>query len=138
MTAPPNRADLAREFPNGVRYTRAGYPILTPYAEKTVYVDGLNGNMTHDNKLANRAAKISEPYPPNGYTWHHAEDGRRMELVPSNLHKAVQHTGGGAAMPDQLNVVTPGGAFTPLEQAFGGLGGAGGATAAGPAAANQP
>jgi hypothetical protein len=40
-------------------------------------------------------------------------------------------------MPDQLNVVTPGGAFTPLEQTFGGLGGAGGATAAGPAAAGS-
>ena len=41
-------------------------------------------------------------------------------------------------MPDDLGVVTPGGAFTPLEQAFGGLGGAGGATVAGPAAAGGP
>ena len=61
-----------------------------------------------------------------------------MELVPRHLHRAVQHTGGRAAMPDELNVVTPGGAFTPLEQAFGGLGGAGGATVAGPAAADGP
>jgi hypothetical protein len=61
-----------------------------------------------------------------------------MELVPSHLHEGVQHTGGRAAMPDQLNLITPGGAFTPLERAFGGLGGAGGATAAGPAAAEGP
>ena len=138
VTVPENRAELAREFPNGVRYTRAGYPILTPFAEKIVYVDGLNGDMNHDNKLSNRAAGIEGPRPPKGYTWHHAEDGRRMELVPSHLHKVVQHTGGRAAMPDEVNLITPGGAFTPLEQAFGGLGAAGGATAAGPAAAGGP
>jgi len=135
VTVPPNAQELAREFPNGVRYSRAGYPIFTPYAEKIVYVDGLTGDMTHDNKLANRAAIIPGPDPPDGLTWHHAEDGRRTELVPRNLHRAVQHTGGRAAMPDQLNLVAPGGAFTPLEQAFGGVGGA---TAAGPAAANGP
>jgi hypothetical protein len=138
VTVPLNRAELAREFPNGVRYSRAGYPIFTPYAEKIVYVDGLTGDMDHDNMLANRAAKIAGPDPPDGYTWHHAEDGRRMELVPSNLHRAVQHTGGRAAMPDQINLITPGGAFTPLERVFGGVGGAGGATAAGPAAAEGP
>jgi hypothetical protein len=138
VTAPPNRDALASEFPNGVRYTRAGYPVFTPYAEKVVYVDGLDGNMRHDNKLANQAAGIPGPNPPDGYTWHHAEDGRRMELVPSRLHEAVKHTGGRTAMPDQLNVVTPGGAFTPLEQTFGGLGAGGGATAAGPAAAGGP
>jgi hypothetical protein len=137
VTVPPNAKELASEYPKGVRYSRAGYPILTPYAKDIVYVDGLNGEMKHDNKLANREAGIPGKEPPDGYTWHHAEDGRRMELVPTDLHKAVQHTGGRAAMPDQLNVVTPGGAFTPLEQAFGGLGGAGGATAAGPAAAGS-
>jgi hypothetical protein len=75
---------------------------------------------------------------PEGFTWHHAEDGRRMELVPSDLHETVQHTGGRVAVPDQVNLITPGGAFTPLEKAFGGLGAAGGATAAGPAAASGP
>jgi hypothetical protein len=138
VTVPPNRAALAREFPNGVRYTRAGYPVFTPYAEKAVYVDGLNGNMANDNKLANRAANIPGSEPPDGYTWHHAEDGTRMELVPTHLHKAVSHTGGRAAMPDEVNLVTPGGAFTPLEVAFGGLGAAGGATTVGPAAASGP
>ena len=138
VTVPPSREALAREFPNGVRYTRAGYPVFTPYATKVVYVDGLTGDMTHDNKLANLAAKLPGADPPDGYTWHHAEDGRRMELVPRHLHRAVQHTGGRAAMPDEVNLVTPGGAFTPLERTFGGLGGAGGATAVGPAAAEGP
>lgn len=29
-----------------------------------------------------------------GYTWHHVEDGRTMQLIPQRLHNAVRHTGG--------------------------------------------
>jgi hypothetical protein len=61
-----------------------------------------------------------------------------MELVPTHLDKAVDHTGGRAAMPDEVNLITPGGAFTPLERTFGDLGAAGGATAGGSAAATGP
>ena len=39
-----------------------------------------------------------------------------MELVPTHLDKAVNHTGGRAAMPDEVNLITPGSAFTPLER----------------------
>lgn len=31
---------------------------------------------------------------PEGWTWHHKEDGSTMELIPSDLHNNVPHSGG--------------------------------------------
>ena len=31
----------------------------------------------------------------NGYTWHHRENSLSMQLVPTALHSAVPHLGGG-------------------------------------------
>jgi HNH/ENDO VII superfamily nuclease len=134
VNIPANRAALAAAFPDGVRYTRAGYPIFTPHSAERVEVHGLNGDMSHDAPLANKAAGL-ENGTPRGFTWHHVEDGKTMELVPTKLHKAVPHTGGRAAMPNQINVVTPGSAFTPFEQGVGAAGGLGGTAVGGPATA---
>jgi A nuclease of the HNH/ENDO VII superfamily with conserved WHH len=134
VTIPANREALAAAFPDGVRYTRAGYPIFTPHSAERVAVDGLNGDMAHDAPLANKAAGL-ENGTPRGFTWHHVEDGKTMELVPTKLHKAVPHTGGRAALPDQINVVTPGSAFTPFERGAGVAGGLGGTAVGGPATA---
>jgi len=87
--------------------------------------------MGHDNPLANAKAGIEGPTPPKGYTWHHVEDGRTMELVPKGLHDKIEHTGGRAAMPGQLGDITPGGAFTWGERGAGGLSGLAGGPAAG-------
>lgn len=132
VNAPRNRLDLAAAYPRGVRYTRAGHPVFTPYAEQRVRVGGLTGDMGHDVPLANAKAGIPGNQTPAGYTWHHGEDGRTMELVPKDLHKAVLHTGGRAAIPDQVHEVTLGGDFTFGERAAGHAGGLGGAAVAGP------
>jgi hypothetical protein len=130
---PESRAALARDYPRGVRYTRAGYPVFTPYAETRVIVEDLTGVRRKDNILANRAAGFSAV--PEGYRWHHVEDGKTMELVPKDLHEAVQHTGSAAALPDLENPVQPGGVFTPWERRFAIGGAAAGGVAAGPAVA---
>jgi RHS repeat-associated protein len=31
---------------------------------------------------------------PDGYTWHHHEDGKTMQLLPTDVHDAAPHTGG--------------------------------------------
>jgi hypothetical protein len=100
--------------------------VFTRYAEKRVTVPhGLNGEMYNDSKLANRAAHLDRT--PRGYTWHHVEDGTTMELVPTRLHKAVEHTGGRPAITvPQLGEVTPGSEFTTHERLIGGFGAAGG------------
>jgi hypothetical protein len=134
---PDVRAQLIRDYPNGIRFSRAGYPIFTPHAEVHLPIEGLKGNeerFEHDEDLANEAAGFDET--PDGYTWHHVEDGRTMELVPTNLHRSVQHTGGAAAIPEsQVGHVAPGGVLTPAERRVGGAAGAGGAVVGGPAAA---
>lgn len=35
---------------------------------------------------------------PDGYTWHHHQDGTTMQLVPTDLHDAVRHTGWAAIL----------------------------------------
>lgn len=133
---PAERAQLIREYPKGVRFSRAGYPIFTPHAKVRLPVEGLQGNAkphSHDEKLANEAAGFTET--PDGYTWHHVEDGKTVELVPKILHKNVPHTGGAASIPQkQIGEVAPGGVLTPGERRVGVAGGAGGAAAGGPAA----
>ena len=128
------RRALADKYPNGVRYTRAGYPVFSPYAEKTVVIDNLAGDRPADFAAANEA--IGESRTPRGYVWHHVEDGRTLELVPKDLHEAVRHTGGVPAIKShQVGQVAPGGVFTPFEQGAGIGGGLGGFGAGGPAAA---
>jgi A nuclease of the HNH/ENDO VII superfamily with conserved WHH len=128
------RQALADKYPNGVRYTRAGYPVFTPYAEKTVVIDNLAGDRPADFARANEAIGVSRT--PRGYVWHHVEDGRTLELVPKDLHEAVRHTGGVPAIKShQVGQVAPGGVFTPFEQTAGIGGGIAGFGAGGPAAA---
>jgi HNH/ENDO VII superfamily nuclease len=128
------RLDLAAKYPQGVRFTRAGYPVFTKEAVDRLQVPGLTGDRAHDAALANQATHRTET--PAGYVWHHVEDGKTMELVPRDLHEAARHSGGAAAIENgQIGLVRPGGVFTPFERA-GAAGGAGaGFTVGGPAVA---
>jgi hypothetical protein len=88
---------LAAKYPNGVRFTEDGYPDFSPYAEKTVTFDpNFTGNRGSDFVDANRLAGLTET--PEGYTWHHTQDTRTMQLIPSDLHDAIRHAGGVAIM----------------------------------------
>ncbi|KIE05765.1 hypothetical protein NF27_CY00010 [Candidatus Jidaibacter acanthamoeba] len=49
-----------------------------------------------DLRKANEAAGFKKT--PDNYTWHHHEDGKTMELVPKDLHNAIQHTGGASKL----------------------------------------
>lgn len=31
---------------------------------------------------------------PEGYTWHHHQDEKTMQLVPADIHRKTGHTGG--------------------------------------------
>ena len=83
--------DLGRKYPAGVRFNFGGFPDFRPYAIKRVQLDGLTGTAA-DFRRADTAANLVRR--PPGYTWHHVEDGRTLLLVPTDLHRAVGHTGG--------------------------------------------
>jgi hypothetical protein len=92
--------ELAAKYPNGVTFTDDGYPDFAPYATHTITIDPhFSGNRPKDDVIANKKAGLS--VKPRGYTWHHHQDGRTMQLVPRLLHDAVKHAGGVAIMKDR-------------------------------------
>jgi predicted ribonuclease toxin of YeeF-YezG toxin-antitoxin module len=84
-----------------------GYPDFTPYAHPTVKPIEIEfakpTNRPADFKQANLKAglnKDSDPpvaalnEPPEGYTWHHHQDGKTMILVDKKVHREFTHIGG--------------------------------------------
>ncbi|MGP3591073.1 HNH endonuclease [Vagococcus sp. WN89Y] len=48
-----------------------------------------------DFARADKAAGYSRANPrPAAYTWHHHQDSGYMQLIPTDIHAAVKHTGG--------------------------------------------
>jgi A nuclease of the HNH/ENDO VII superfamily with conserved WHH len=88
--------DLAAKYPKGVTFRETGFPEFTRYREGHAVIDGLTGRIGTDERMANKAVGLDDT--PEGWTWHHVEDGRTMELIPSDLHGAVRHTGGAATI----------------------------------------
>ena len=93
---------MAQKYPDGVTFDVDGYARFEPYAKvKITFENGtLNGNYTHDFKLANDYIGLGNKVSatPAGYTWHHVEDGKTLLLVPQDIHSAVRHTGGASIL----------------------------------------
>ena len=69
------------------------FPDFSQYARVTVNVP-LGKSIEQDFKYANKL--IKEKTTPKGYTWHHTEKPGVLQLIPTDLHEAVRHTGGKA------------------------------------------
>ena len=89
-------SDLAAKYPDGVRFSDAGFPDFSPYSRARVQFDDLTGVYATDAAAANRALNLSGT--PSGHVWHHVEDGSTMILIPQDIHNAVRHTGGAAVI----------------------------------------
>jgi len=94
--------DLQKKYPNSVEFDEKGFADYKPYTEKEIQVEGLTGKHKSDFNKANKVAGYTET--PEGYTWHHHQDGKTMQLVPQDLHKEVRHTGGAATIKHKHNV----------------------------------
>jgi RHS repeat-associated protein len=88
--------DVAVKYPESVKFTPQGFPDFSPYVVREVSIGNLTGDYVKDSQLANQAIGLN--VTPQGYTWHHVEDGVTMQLVPQDLHQAVRHTGGAAVL----------------------------------------
>lgn len=94
--------DLAQKYPDSVMFDEKGFARFEPY----IYTDeeginykvesqSLTGNRQQDRNLANQViGKIL----PEGYTWHHVEDGKTLIGIPKDLHDKIKHTGGAAKL----------------------------------------
>lgn len=131
-------ANLHASYPNGVNFSPEGFPIFTPYAYihngEHLKVDigalhpdpptgsgGSNGSL-QDMSFANETMEQIDPSwtKPEGYTWHHIENTTQLELVPTNLHDAVRHSGGRSTCTfgvwlDDLETLLGGGARSDIE-----------------------
>ena len=81
-----------------VNYNKDGYPDFSPFAKESVSVDNLRGDHYHDFIAANKKIGVDGKTPEAGYTWHHHEDGKTMQLVPTSVHNVRSggfgHAGG--------------------------------------------
>ena len=112
----PEDSELAKKYPDGVYIKPNGYPDFSPYADKVVTFETptkagveagkcLRGDCYYDFKMANKAAfgVDSVTATPKGYTWHHCEDGKTMQLIPSDLHRGIGHDGGEKVIAQMLS-----------------------------------
>ena len=77
----------------------AGYPVFDQYAVARLEMPDLTGVTEKDIANANKLHHgVTSGIP--GYTWHHAEDGKTMLLIPTDLHEAYRHDGGAQLLRD--------------------------------------
>ena len=87
----------AGTYYKGIYYNKDGFPEFSSHAIKRIPLErGQKGNYTSDFTEANKKSGYSKT--PDGYTWHHHEDGITMELIPTAIHNAARHTGGTAVV----------------------------------------
>jgi hypothetical protein len=92
--------DIRGKYPHSVPFTGTGHPDFSRYATKKVEIR-MTGTRRLDTKRANQSVGYKKI--PEGYTWHHHQDGKTMQLVPKELHDVVLHTGGVAVIKSKLN-----------------------------------
>ena len=84
----------------GIPFKENGFPDFTGVAKVSVEIEQ-TGNRAADVKAANAAADLQST--PDGYSWHHHENGSTMQLVPRKIHAATGHTGGVAVGQNEEN-----------------------------------
>lgn len=85
-----------------VKYNSKGYPDfsnhLTHPEVKSVDLDsGFDPRRWPDYEKANAKVGKADEWgkgAPEGYTWHHHENGKTMQLVPESIHTLFDHAGG--------------------------------------------
>jgi RHS repeat-associated protein len=87
-----NKGLAGKQHPKtGVPFDEHGFADFSSHAKSTVTIKQ-TGNRATDAAAANRAAGLERT--PDGYVWHHHQDGRTMQLVPEQVHQQTGHTGG--------------------------------------------
>ncbi|ECF2471337.1 type IV secretion protein Rhs, partial [Salmonella enterica subsp. enterica serovar Oranienburg] len=86
--------DIRGKYPHGVPFNHAGFPDFSRYSIKNTRIE-LGASRNVDFGRADRAVGYGPGNPrPEGYTWHHHQDSGYMQLVPTDLHDAIRHSGG--------------------------------------------
>ena len=83
-----------------VPFDKDGYPDFRAagVVKAEVKIKNMRGTNA-DYKAANDVLGVRKT--PEGFTWHHHQDGTTMQLVPSKIHAETGHTGGAAIVRSQ-------------------------------------
>lgn len=85
---------MKSKYPHGIPFNNHGFPDFSRYVIKKVDIKP-TGNRAADFILADKITNITKKYRvDNKLTWHHHENGTTMQLIKTELHEAVRHTGG--------------------------------------------
>lgn len=92
---------LDRLYPEGVPFTKEGFPDFTKVAFKDkngntlrVNIGQLSGDSKKDINAAETLFQKMGYKWEAGYTWHHIENSTELIRVPSAIHQLVDHAGG--------------------------------------------
>ncbi len=86
--------EIRGKYPHSVPFTHAGFPDFSRYSIKNVKITPGNSRAV-DFARADKLAGYNKQNPrPSDYTWHHDKESGYMQLVPTDIHGAVRHTGG--------------------------------------------
>ncbi len=85
---------IREKYPHSVHFNGAGFPDFSRYSIKNVVIEPGRSRKVDYRRADIAAGYNSEKPRPKGYIWHHNEHVGYMQLVPSDLHEAVKHTGG--------------------------------------------
>ena len=96
---------LNEKYPFGVNFSKEGFPNFEPYVltRNGVKIDVDIGLLSpsgsrEDFRRADEVMREQIPgwTKPGTATWHHVQHSTRLQLIPSDLHLNVRHTGGRA------------------------------------------
>jgi len=92
---------LDKLYPDGVPFTKEGYPDFTKVAFKDkrgqtlkINIGQLSGDSKKDIQKAEALFQKMGYQWESGYTWHHIENSTELIRVPSAIHQLVDHAGG--------------------------------------------
>ncbi len=102
-----NGESIIKDFPDFSEYSPFETQLPEELYQKSDYQhfkycneqlrEGLeNGRVNPEQFTERQREQIANGDKPEGYTWHHHEDKGRMQLVDSEVHDRVPHTGGRA------------------------------------------
>ncbi len=96
---------LDKMFPDGVPFTKQGYPDFSKVAAKNkngspiiMDIKKLSGSSQKDISMAETMFQKAGNKWEDGWTWHHIENSTKLMRVPSKIHDLVRHSGGMSTM----------------------------------------
>lgn len=91
---------LAHKYKKPIHFNKYGYPDFSKYSKMNIQTSKLTGIHHKDIKIIEKIVKKKYPKWRKriGYTWHHHQDGKTMQYIPTDLHSAIPHSGGASRL----------------------------------------